>query len=85
MALSRAKEGSDAHILCGVGRPLAVGIQLPEAEREVPWPEYVAMARAAERVGFDSVWVGDHLLYRDQGEPERGPWDLGRCWRAWPR
>jgi alkanesulfonate monooxygenase SsuD/methylene tetrahydromethanopterin reductase-like flavin-dependent oxidoreductase (luciferase family) len=26
-------------------------------------------------VGFDSVWVGDHLLYRDDGRPERGPWD----------
>jgi probable F420-dependent oxidoreductase len=33
------------------------------------------MARAAEEVGFDSVWVGDHLLYRDDGGPERGPWD----------
>jgi probable F420-dependent oxidoreductase len=33
------------------------------------------MARAAEQVGFDSLWVGDHLLYRDDGRPERGPWD----------
>jgi alkanesulfonate monooxygenase SsuD/methylene tetrahydromethanopterin reductase-like flavin-dependent oxidoreductase (luciferase family) len=33
------------------------------------------MARAAEAVGFDSVWVGDHLLYRDPGEPPRGPWE----------
>lgn len=33
------------------------------------------MARAAEEVGFDSVWVGDHLLYRDDRRPERGPWD----------
>jgi alkanesulfonate monooxygenase SsuD/methylene tetrahydromethanopterin reductase-like flavin-dependent oxidoreductase (luciferase family) len=30
------------------------------------------MARAAEAGGFDSIWVGDHLLYR---EPERGPWE----------
>jgi probable F420-dependent oxidoreductase len=51
-----------------------IGIQLPEVEREVRWPEYLAMARAAEAVGFDSIWVGDHLLYRDDG-PERGPWD----------
>jgi probable F420-dependent oxidoreductase len=35
------------------------------------------MATAAEEVGFDSVWVGDHLLYRDDGRPERGPWE---CW-----
>jgi probable F420-dependent oxidoreductase len=56
-------------------RPLRVGVQLPEVERVVRWPEYVAMARAAEEVGFDSIWVGDHLLYRDDGRPERGPWD----------
>ena len=27
---------------------LRVGIQLPEVERDVRWPEYVAIARAAE-------------------------------------
>jgi len=54
---------------------MRVGVQLPEVEREVRWPEYVAMARAAEAVGFDSIWVGDHLLYRGDGRPERGPWD----------
>jgi alkanesulfonate monooxygenase SsuD/methylene tetrahydromethanopterin reductase-like flavin-dependent oxidoreductase (luciferase family) len=41
----------------------------------VRWPEYAAMARAAEAVGFDSIWVGDHLLYRGDGQPERGPWE----------
>ncbi|HET6771475.1 MAG TPA: LLM class flavin-dependent oxidoreductase [Actinomycetota bacterium] len=56
-------------------RPLRVGIQLPEVERDVRWPEYLAMARAAETVGFDSIWVGDHVLYRDTRGPERGPWD----------
>jgi probable F420-dependent oxidoreductase len=30
------------------------------------------MARAAEECGFDSIWLGDHLLYDD---PERGPWE----------
>jgi alkanesulfonate monooxygenase SsuD/methylene tetrahydromethanopterin reductase-like flavin-dependent oxidoreductase (luciferase family) len=56
-----------------------VGIQLPEVEREVRRDELAAMARAAEECGFDSVWVGDHLLYRG---PDRGPWD---CWTtlAW--
>ena len=33
------------------------------------------MARRAEDVGFDSLWVGDHLLYRDHGEEPKGPWE----------
>src|SRR6266536_748398 len=57
-------------------RPLRVGIQLPEVEREVGWPEIAAIARAAEEAGFDSLWFGDHLLYRGDGRPERGPWDM---------
>jgi alkanesulfonate monooxygenase SsuD/methylene tetrahydromethanopterin reductase-like flavin-dependent oxidoreductase (luciferase family) len=58
-----------------MARPLRVGVQLPEVERDVRWAEYVAMARAAEKAGFDSIWLGDHLLYRDDELPERGPWD----------
>src|SRR4051794_17003073 len=52
-----------------------VGVQLPEVERAVPWPEMVAMARAAEGAGFDSIWLGDHLLY-DLPEGSRGPWEV---------
>ncbi len=59
-------------------RPLKVGVQLPEVEREVRWPEYLALARRAESLGYDSIWYGDHLLYRRSGDPEpRGPWE---CW-----
>lgn len=58
-------------------RPLRVGVQLPEVERVVRWPEYVSMARAAEEVGFDSIWIGDHLYYEDDETEgsERAPWD----------
>jgi len=56
---------------------MRVGVQLPEVERDVRWPEYESLARAAEETGFDSVWLGDHLLYRGDGRVERGPWD---CW-----
>jgi alkanesulfonate monooxygenase SsuD/methylene tetrahydromethanopterin reductase-like flavin-dependent oxidoreductase (luciferase family) len=35
------------------------------------------MAAAAEEVGLDSIWIGDHLLYRGDGRRERGPWE---CW-----
>jgi len=58
-----------------MGGRLRVGVQLPEVERHVSWAEYLAMARAAEEVGFDSIWIGDHLLYRGDGREERGPWD----------
>lgn len=57
-------------------RPIRVGIQLPEVEREVRWPEYVAMAKAAEDVGFDTLWLGDHLLYRYEDGTTRGPWEV---------
>ena len=56
-------------------RPLLVGIQLPEVEWEVPFPEMIRMAQAAESVGFDSVWLGDHLLY-DLAVGPRGPWEV---------
>ena len=55
---------------------MQVGIQLPEIERVVPWPEYAAMARLAEDVGFASIWLGDHLLY-DKPDGAKGPWE---CW-----
>ena len=42
---------------------MKIGVQLPEVEWEVPFPELIEMARVAERVGFDSVWCGDHLIY----------------------
>jgi probable F420-dependent oxidoreductase len=57
------------------GRPLRVGIQLPEVEREVRWPEIVTMARRAEDAGFDAVWFGEHLLYRLADGTSRGPWE----------
>jgi alkanesulfonate monooxygenase SsuD/methylene tetrahydromethanopterin reductase-like flavin-dependent oxidoreductase (luciferase family) len=53
-----------------------VGVQLPEVERPVPWPEMVTMARAAEDAGFDSIWLGDHLLYDLPNGEVRGPWEV---------
>ena len=67
---------------------LRVGVQLPEVERDVRWPEYRDMAQTADDLGFDSLWLGDHLLYRGDGRPERGPWEawtllsaIGACTR----
>ena len=52
---------------------MKVGIQLPEVEREVTWREVREIAITAEEVGFDSIWVGDHLLFRDPVTGVRGP------------
>jgi len=54
---------------------MRIGVQLPEVERDVRRDELAAIARAVEEKGLDSLWVGDHLLYRGDGRPERGPWD----------
>jgi alkanesulfonate monooxygenase SsuD/methylene tetrahydromethanopterin reductase-like flavin-dependent oxidoreductase (luciferase family) len=56
-------------------RPLKIGVQLPEVERQVRWPELLEMAQTAERIGLDSIWLGDHLVYRYPGEAPRGPWE----------
>ena len=50
-------------------RPLKVGVQLPEVEREVRWPELLDMIRAIEDLGYDSIWLGEHLLYRWPDRP----------------
>jgi alkanesulfonate monooxygenase SsuD/methylene tetrahydromethanopterin reductase-like flavin-dependent oxidoreductase (luciferase family) len=57
------------------GRPLKVGIQLPEVEYEVRWSEQLDMIRATEDLGFDSIWIGEHLLYRWEDRAPRGPWE----------
>jgi alkanesulfonate monooxygenase SsuD/methylene tetrahydromethanopterin reductase-like flavin-dependent oxidoreductase (luciferase family) len=56
-------------------RPLKVGLQLPEAEYVAPWSTMLAIGRKAELVGFDSLWVGDHLLYENKGGGVRGVWE----------
>lgn len=55
---------------------MRIGVQLPEVEFEATWAEMKDMARVAEEVGLDSIWLGDHLLY-DLPGGRRGPWE---CW-----
>jgi probable F420-dependent oxidoreductase len=62
-------------------RPLKVGLILPDTERQMNgetarWADFRAMAREAETVGFDSLWVTDHLIHRAE-RGEQGPWE---CW-----
>src|SRR3954453_21515598 len=58
-----------------MSRMIRVGVQLPETEWVVPWPEMREMARAIDDLGFDGLWVGEHLLYRWPDREPRGPWE----------
>ena len=58
-----------------MARPCKVGVQLPEVERFVPWPEYLDLARRAESRVLDSIWVGDHLIYDLPDGSTRGPYE----------
>ncbi|HEV2072727.1 MAG TPA: LLM class flavin-dependent oxidoreductase [Thermomicrobiales bacterium] len=56
-----------------------IGLILPLAEDESgtapSWAELRAAAVQAEGLGFDSVWVYDHLLHRFEGHPTVGFWE----------
>ncbi|MGI8687979.1 MAG: LLM class flavin-dependent oxidoreductase [Thermomicrobiales bacterium] len=62
-------------------RPLKVGINLPTTEgsmvgKTARWADLFTFAERAESLGFDSLWVPDHLLLTWQ-EQTRGIWE---CW-----
>jgi alkanesulfonate monooxygenase SsuD/methylene tetrahydromethanopterin reductase-like flavin-dependent oxidoreductase (luciferase family) len=56
-----------------------IGITLPQAESDsgvVPrYPDIRAAALRAESDGFDSIWIMDHLLFEQPGQPRRGVWE----------
>jgi alkanesulfonate monooxygenase SsuD/methylene tetrahydromethanopterin reductase-like flavin-dependent oxidoreductase (luciferase family) len=54
---------------------MKIGVQLPEVEYEITFADLTDMARLAEQAGFDSIWLGDHLLYELEVGP-RGPWEV---------
>jgi probable F420-dependent oxidoreductase len=66
--------------MTGARRPLKVGVELPIAENKgrdgVPrWSDVSRMAKCAEDVGFDSLWIEDHLLFRQEGRATQGVWE----------
>jgi alkanesulfonate monooxygenase SsuD/methylene tetrahydromethanopterin reductase-like flavin-dependent oxidoreductase (luciferase family) len=67
-------------------RPVKVGLVLPIVERQrggrtAGWGDLRAMALLAEDVGFDSVWLPDHLLFRFR--PRLGPRIRLGAWECW--
>ncbi len=64
-------------------RPFKIGLNIPNgtgymAQGIERWDQLLACARLAEDVGFDSVWVADHMLFRFPNETEtQSRWE---CW-----
>jgi alkanesulfonate monooxygenase SsuD/methylene tetrahydromethanopterin reductase-like flavin-dependent oxidoreductase (luciferase family) len=61
---------------------LRLGLNLPYSAGQMAgatprWSDILAMAQAAEAVGFDSVWVSDHVGF---GDPD-GEWS--GAWESW--
>lgn len=58
---------------------MKIGITLPQAESDSGvsprYAEIRAAALRAERDGFDSIWIMDHLLFEWDGQPRRGVWE----------
>jgi alkanesulfonate monooxygenase SsuD/methylene tetrahydromethanopterin reductase-like flavin-dependent oxidoreductase (luciferase family) len=51
-------------------------IAVDKGRHGVPrWTDVRQMARHAEQVGFDSVWIEDHLLFRPEGRAAQGVWE----------
>ena len=61
---------------------MKIGLYLPVTEREMGglsarWSDLLMMAQHAEALGFDSIWIEDHLLFRFSDSHTQGPWE---CW-----
>jgi probable F420-dependent oxidoreductase len=54
-------------------RPFKVGLFIPFAPS---WSEFQQLALRAEAIGFDSVWVMDHLIMEPTAE-------IGGAWEGW--
>lgn len=62
-------------------RPFKIGLfvhhfQQPWNGQTIGWDGLRAMATTAEAVGFDSIWLPDHLIFRFPGVQAQGMWDV---------
>jgi probable F420-dependent oxidoreductase len=65
---------------------LRLGLNLPYTEGQMDggtprWADIRAMAVTAEAVGFDAVWVSDHVGFGDPTSDEPGAWS--GAWESW--
>ena len=59
---------------------LRLGLNLPFSDGQMAgrtprWADILAMARKGEAIGFDSVWISDHLGFGDPEGEWRGSWE----------
>ncbi len=64
-------------------RPMGIGIMMPTSDERsgAPAPRFrdlLALAQRAEELGFDSLWVPDHFVYRYDGDDQ-----VYGVWEAW--
>ncbi len=67
--------------------PLRLGLNLPYAEGQLDgatprWSDIRAIAIAAEDVGFDAVWISDHVGFGDPARDD-GPEAWHGAWESW--
>jgi probable F420-dependent oxidoreductase len=60
--------------------PLRLGLNLPYVEgrmdgRTPHWSDILTMARTAEAIGFDSIWISDHVGFGDPTGDWTGAWE----------
>src|SRR3954451_1812964 len=58
----------------------SLGLNIPFVEGSMDaatprWADILAMARAAEDVGFDAVWISDHVGFGDPAGEWHGAWE----------
>ncbi len=62
-------------------RPAKIGLTLPHREKpdgQRSWAQIREMAELAEAIGFDSLWLVDHFLFKSENDaPPKGIWE---CW-----
>ncbi len=65
---------------------LRLGLNLPYTEGQLAgetprWSDIRELARTAEAVGFDAVWISDHVGFGDPVSHEPGAWS--GAWESW--
>ncbi len=58
---------------------IRLGLNLPHTETQMGgatprWSDLLAMARTAEAIGFDSLWISDDLGFGDPADTAPGAW-----------